>query len=134
MFPLKGLVVFRVLYISVRNVVLVNDWNVECDWLPFQTDLVSARMSFTRSRKLMWVVACISCSVLVGECLDFSDSSSLEELSLDDSDSLSLVDLTLISVPSLLLGDGSVRSLDDSSSELDRVGFGFWASSSLLRC
>jgi hypothetical protein len=38
--PIEG-VVFRVLYISVRNVVLMNDWNVECDWLPSQTNLES---------------------------------------------------------------------------------------------
>jgi hypothetical protein len=30
------------LYISVRNVVLENDWNVESDWLPSQTDLKSS--------------------------------------------------------------------------------------------
>jgi hypothetical protein len=70
--------------------VLENEWNVECEWLPSQSDLVSARMSFTRSRKLMWVSVCFSCSVLVGEC----SASSLEELSSDDSDSSSLVDVT----------------------------------------
>jgi hypothetical protein len=40
------------------------------------------------------------------------------------SDSSSLVDLPLVSVPSLFLVGGSVRLLGNSSSELDRVGFG----------
>jgi hypothetical protein len=38
--PIEG-VVFRVLYISVRNGVLENKWNVECEWLPSQTNLES---------------------------------------------------------------------------------------------
>jgi hypothetical protein len=63
-------------------------------------------------------------SSLEGLLLDVSDSSSLEELSSSFSDSLSLVDLSLVSVPSLSLGCGSVRRLGNSSSELDRVGFG----------
>jgi hypothetical protein len=88
--------------------VLVNDWNVECEWLPSQTDLESARMPFMISRILI---------NLGEECSDFSDSSSLEELSLEflDSssleelssdflDSLSLVDLPLISAPSFIFG------------------------------
>jgi hypothetical protein len=61
-----------------------------------------------------------------GECSAFSDSSSLEGLSLDCSDSsslealsasfsdlCSLVDLLLISAPSLSLVGGSVRRLGD---------------------
>jgi hypothetical protein len=85
------------------------------------------------------VAAFFSCSVLGGECSNFSDSSSdssdsssMEELLSDFSDSSSLVDLMLISVPSLFLEDGSLRLLDDSSSEMDRGGFR--AGSSLLRC
>jgi hypothetical protein len=71
-------------------------------------------------------------SSLEGLLLDVSDSSSLEELSSDESDSSSLLDLPLISAPSLSLEDCSVRLLEDcsvrrlgnSSSELDRDGFG----------
>jgi hypothetical protein len=63
-------------------------------------------------------------SSLEGLSLDCSDSSSLEELSASFSDSCSLVDLLLISAPSLSLVGGSVRLLGNSSSELDRVGFG----------
>jgi hypothetical protein len=63
-------------------------------------------------------------SSLEGLSLDFSDSSSLEELSASFSDSCSLVDLLLISAPSLSLVGGSVRRLGNSSSELDRDGFG----------
>jgi hypothetical protein len=58
-------------------------------------------------------------SSLEGLSLDFSYSLSLEELSASFSDSTSLVDLPLI-----VLEDCSVRRLGNSSSELDRDGFG----------
>jgi hypothetical protein len=98
---------------------------VECDWLPSQTDLKSG---FMISRILMNLVEeCLyfsDSSSLEGLSLDFSDSSSLEELSSAFSDSSSLVDLPLISAPSLSLGCASVGCLEDSSSEVNRVGFG----------
>jgi hypothetical protein len=70
--PIEG-VVFRVVYISVRrNVVLENEWNVECEWLPSQIVLEFARMSFMISRRLVVpVAACLSCSVLGGEFSGF---------------------------------------------------------------
>jgi hypothetical protein len=83
--PIEG-VVFRVVYIRVRrNVVLVNDWNVECEWLPSQTDLESARTTFMISRILI---------NLGEEWSDFSDSSSLEDLLSEFLDSSSLEELT----------------------------------------
>jgi hypothetical protein len=51
--------------------------------------------------------------------LDFSDSSSLEELSSGFSDLSSLVDLPLISAPSLSLEGVSVGFLEDSSLEVN---------------
>jgi hypothetical protein len=102
------------MYISVRrNVVLVNDWNVEYEWLPSQTDLVSSnKVSFMKARGLVVLLAAFfSCSVLDEEFSDFSDLSSLE-------------DLSLINVVSLSLEGDSVRLLDDASSELERGGFG----------
>jgi hypothetical protein len=90
----------------------MNDWNLECEWLPSQTDLVSARMPFMISRRLIVLLAAfVSCSVLDEEFSDFSDSSSLE-------------DLLLIDVSSLSLEGDSERFLDDSLSELDRGCFG----------
>jgi hypothetical protein len=112
----------------VRNVVLENEWNVECEWLPSQTNLESGRILCMISRRVVVSVADVG-----KEYPDFSDSSSLggplgelssEKLSSDDSDLSSLVDLTLISVPSLFLVGDLVRLLGNSSSELDRVGFG----------
>jgi hypothetical protein len=102
--------------------VLVNDWNVECDWLPSQTDLKSG---FMISRILMnlveeWSDFSDSLS-LEGLLLDFSDSLSLEELSSGFSDSSSLVDLPLISAPSLSFEDASVGFLEDSSSKVNKV-------------
>jgi hypothetical protein len=104
---------------------LVNDWNVECEWLPSQT---TSKSGFMISWRLI---------TLTGECSDFSDSSSLgglslgffdssslKELSSDDSDSPSPVDLLLISAPSLSLEGASVGFLEDSSSEVNRGGFG----------
>jgi hypothetical protein len=99
--------------------VLGNEWNVECEWLPSQTDLSSARVPFMISQKLIVLVADLG-----EECSDFSDSSSLEELSLDFSDSSSLVYLTLISAPSLSLEGASVGFLEDSSPEVNRGSFG----------
>jgi hypothetical protein len=125
--PIEG-VVFGVLYISVRNVVLVNDWNVECEWLPSQTDLESGRMPSMISRRLInlseeWLDFS-DYSSLEELSLEFLDSSSLEELSSGFSDSSSLVDLLLISVPSLSFEGGSVGFLEDSSSEVNRGCFG----------
>jgi hypothetical protein len=100
--------------------VLVNDWNVECEWLPSQTDLKSG---FMISRILMNLVEEWSdfsdSSSLEGLLLDFSDSSSLEELSSGFSDLSSLVDLPLISAPSLSLEGVSVGFLEDSSLEVN---------------
>jgi hypothetical protein len=99
--------------------VLENEWDIECEWLPSQTDLSSARVPFMISRKLIILVADLG-----EECSDFSDSSSLEELLSDFSDSLSLVDLPLIRALTLSLEGASVGFLEDSLSEVNRGSFG----------
>jgi hypothetical protein len=122
--PIEG-IVLRVLYISVRNVVLENERNVECEWLPSQTD---SKFGFMISWRL--ITSTEECtdfsdsSSLGGLSSGFSDSSSLEEFSSDDLDLLSLVDLSLISAPCLSLEGASVGFLEDSSSEVNRGGFG----------
>jgi hypothetical protein len=85
--PIEGVVV-RVLYISGRNVVLENDWNVQCEWLPSQTNLESGSDLESGSMILRRLIDS------TGECSAFSDYSSLEGLSLDCSDSSSLEDLS----------------------------------------
>jgi hypothetical protein len=42
-----------VLYISVRNVVLENEWNVECEWPSSQTNLESGRIPCMISRRVV---------------------------------------------------------------------------------
>jgi hypothetical protein len=88
-------------------------------WLPSQTDLESGRLPCMISRRLGVLVADVVKECSDSSSLEFLYSSSLEELSLDFSDSSLLVDLPLI-----VLEGCSVRRLGNSSSELDRDGFG----------
>jgi hypothetical protein len=52
----------------------MNDWNVECEGLPSQTDLIFSNKGpfmISRMRLIVLLAACFSCSVLDEEFLDF---------------------------------------------------------------